>query len=372
MKNKKKLVPKIIMMAMSCIVGAVVGILLVKRSDIKGSNGSLGKELFKVIIIVASIYISYFLGIIIHESGHLVMGLLTGYRFVSFRIGSFILVKQDGRFVIRRFSLAGTGGQCLMKHDKVEKDEDIPYFWYHSGGGLFNLASAALLCLVYLNTSSKYLAIYSMIGMIIYFFMGLINLIPLKKIGLANDGSNILESWLDPSVRRSVLNILMVNAEQMQGKTLDSMPEELFEVNSKGVTNASLNIMLLRAARDLERGDIDTAKAKFKALLEKHGIPDILIKEIRCDLLFCYIMTDEPAEVIDELYNDELQKYIKTSGKYTLCRHRLMYAYYYIYKQDIANADKEYNLSAEMAKGYYNPGEARSEMSIIERIKENH
>ena len=55
MKNKKKLLPKIIMMAMSCIVGAVVGILLVKRSDIKGSNGSLGKELFKVIIIVASI-----------------------------------------------------------------------------------------------------------------------------------------------------------------------------------------------------------------------------------------------------------------------------------------------------------------------------
>lgn len=52
--------------------------------------------------------------VIVHEGGHLLFGLLCGYRFLSFRIGSLMLIKTGEGFRIRRFTLKGTGGQCLM------------------------------------------------------------------------------------------------------------------------------------------------------------------------------------------------------------------------------------------------------------------
>ena len=38
-----------------------------------------------------------FLQTVIHEAGHLVFGLLSGYQYCSFRIGSFMWIKQDGK-----------------------------------------------------------------------------------------------------------------------------------------------------------------------------------------------------------------------------------------------------------------------------------
>ena len=370
--NKRKNSSKLLLMAMGGIVGAVAGFLMMKYLGNSDSNASGGEKLLNAFVILISLTVTYFLGIIIHEKGHLVLGLLTGYKFVSFRIGSYILVRQNGKFAIRRFAVAGTAGQCLMTHDIVEKDEDIPYFWYNFGGVLFNLVSAALLGLVYLNSSSRLLATYSVIVMFVYLYLGIMNILPLKKFGLANDGSNILECYRDPGVRRLILNVLIINAEQSQGKTLDSMPDELFEIRDGDDSISAVSIKLFRAARELERGNYESAKAIYREILEKKDLVELLVKETQCELMFCCIMTGEPAKVIDELYDDELQKYIQRSAKFLLSRQRLMYAYYYIYKQDKVNADKVYNLALDMAKQNYNLGDAKAEMGIIEHIKENY
>lgn len=41
---------------------------------------------------------SWNLSIILHELGHLVMGLASGYSFHSYRVGSFVLIHADGRW----------------------------------------------------------------------------------------------------------------------------------------------------------------------------------------------------------------------------------------------------------------------------------
>ena len=64
---------------------------------------------------LACLVLSFWLQAILHEGGHLVCGLLSGYRFLSFRVGSFTLLRQNGRLVLRRFYLPGTGGQCLLE-----------------------------------------------------------------------------------------------------------------------------------------------------------------------------------------------------------------------------------------------------------------
>ena len=72
-------------------------------------------------------------------------GLATGYRFVSFRIGSWMLQREHGKLRVRKFTLAGTGGQCLLAPPLT--DGKMPCVLYNLGGPLANLITA-LLCVL--------------------------------------------------------------------------------------------------------------------------------------------------------------------------------------------------------------------------------
>ena len=79
----------------------------------------------------------------IHEAGHLVCGLLSGYGFVSFRIFSYTVIKAGGRLRIKRFAVANTGGQCLMTPPALPLEE-IPTMSYNFGGVLANIVAVLL------------------------------------------------------------------------------------------------------------------------------------------------------------------------------------------------------------------------------------
>ena len=94
-------------------------------------------------VLMAGLVGGIFLQLILHEAGHLVCGLATGYGFVSFRIGSWMLIRRDGKLRWCRFSLPGTGGQCLLSPPPW-REEGFPVFAYNLGGPSVNLITAAL------------------------------------------------------------------------------------------------------------------------------------------------------------------------------------------------------------------------------------
>ena len=102
-----------------------------------GMLETVGVSLLAILILLFSI----FLQVLLHEGGHLVCGLATGYRFVSFRIFNLTFIRKDGKLCIKRFSLAGTGGQCLLTPPERPL-EDIPTTLYNLGGVLANLLTA--------------------------------------------------------------------------------------------------------------------------------------------------------------------------------------------------------------------------------------
>ena len=99
----------------------------------------------RIIVLLLIMYVAIFAQIIIHEAGHLIFGLVSGYQFSSFRIFSFMWVKENGRIRLRRLSVAGTGGQCLMAPPDMV-DGKIPLVLYNLGGSLMNFISA-IVCL---------------------------------------------------------------------------------------------------------------------------------------------------------------------------------------------------------------------------------
>lgn len=175
-----------------------------------------------------AVLIAFILNIILHEGGHLVAGLLTGYRFVSFRFLNFTLINKDGHLRWRNFELAGTGGQCLMAPPDKPLEE-IDTRWYNAGGVLANIVIVLLsLVLVWAfdlpHWLNELLVIMALIGIV----TALTNGIPMKMGGVANDGFNLLQMEKDLPGKQSFCNILDINVRSQKGETYSEMPERLF------------------------------------------------------------------------------------------------------------------------------------------------
>ena len=69
-------------MLIGAISGGVIGFYGAKIFVDESGNKEMALSCLIVLVV------SYFLHIIIHESGHLLFGLFSGYQFVSFRVGS--------------------------------------------------------------------------------------------------------------------------------------------------------------------------------------------------------------------------------------------------------------------------------------------
>ncbi len=222
------------------LIGACIGILIVGpimallegESITTAYSNIVHKFSLKVVAGIAWMLISallaFILHIVLHEGGHLVAGLLTGYRFVSFRFLNWTIIRKDGRLQWRNFEMAGTGGQCLMAPPDKPL-EQIDTRWYNAGGVLANLLIVALsLVLIWVfdlpTWLNEFLAIMALIG----FITALTNGIPMKMGGVANDGSNLLQMEKDLPGKLCFCNILDINARSQEGENYTQMPERLF------------------------------------------------------------------------------------------------------------------------------------------------
>ena len=174
--------------------------------------------------------IATILNIVLHEAGHLVAGLMTDYKFVSYRFFNWTLIRKDGRLQWRNFELEGSGGQCLMfPPDKPL--EEIDTRWYNAGGVLAQII-ITLLAIVLLWALDLPNWLDMLLGMMALFgILGVLtNDIPMKLGGVANDGYNLLQLDKDLAAKQSFCNVLELNARNQEGQTYGEMPERLFNI----------------------------------------------------------------------------------------------------------------------------------------------
>lgn len=141
----------ILFVAVCFLLGLFLGGLVKGKSlseIINGMSNALLLESVGVILIsVLSLVVGAGLQIIVHELGHLVFGLASGYKFLSFQVLGFAVVQEDKKIKVKRFNLAGAAGQCLM-FPPDRKTEDIPVVAYNAGGVLFNVILTTILVLL--------------------------------------------------------------------------------------------------------------------------------------------------------------------------------------------------------------------------------
>ena len=79
-----------------------------------GMLETVGVSLLAILILLFSI----FLQVLLHEGGHLVCGLATGYRFVSFRIFNLTFIRKDGKYASSVSALPEREANACLPHPK--------------------------------------------------------------------------------------------------------------------------------------------------------------------------------------------------------------------------------------------------------------
>jgi len=309
MTKLKNLFPNIIMMLSGAMVGIMVVLFMFRHAE----------EGVYPLLMLAIVFISLYIHLILHEAGHLIFGLLSGYDYVSFRVGSLILVREDGRYKLKRYSLAGTGGQCLMSPPDYN-DGNYPYVLYNLGGIIVNMILVLIFGLLHLAIRpSGYLAFFFTSMMVLGVTITMNNGIPMQTNMVTNDGHNALNLSKDKDALKTFWATLKINAKQMEGVHLSDIDPEWLTLSENADLKNTMVSPLLGVQENvlMEQGDFDGAKAMVDKLLSEecclNGITESLI---RLDGLYIDLLergADADMTVLDD---KKMKSFVKAMKNY--------------------------------------------------------
>ena len=287
--------------------------------------------LFFVWMSALLLLLSAFSHIFLHELGHLVFGLCTGYRFLSFRIGNLVLMKKQGKFRLKKFLIPGTLGQCLLSPPPL-RDGKIPYLMYNSGGLIFTLLWSVCGWFM-MRISGGYFLLFGFLTMILGIALFFINIIPMKNIGV-NDGNNIFEMMKDVRNQEIFRRILLINEYHLDGYYLKDMPDEWFERPSGDLLSYQLPISLYHAifSRQMENQLFEQTYDDLKNFLNENSINPVMALLMRVDLLFLLLIL-EKNDAVDALCDSNFLKNMRKL-KSLPAVNRSLYAYYLLHQRN--------------------------------------
>lgn len=304
--------------------------------------------------------------IIIHEAGHMIFGLLTGYRFNSFRIFNIMLqLDDDGKLRFYKHGIAGTGGQCLMEPPDVEPAR-LPYFWYNLGGIIANALVAAIfspLCL--LTQAGGYIvavfASFTAFGL----FFAVTNGVPVP--GSTNDGRNLLELYRSDTAKLSVFIQLKSQILLKKGIGITEFPDEWFIMpDDDELSNTMSTVLAVNCCeRLMSEGKFREAHEAIDALLGKDAaLYSIHEEELKANALFCELIGNMDSARISGYYDKSLQKTMKAMSGYPKFI-RTEYAYHLLFSKDEKKASKLLYDFEDAAKTFPFPSEIKIERQMI-------
>ncbi len=332
-------------------------------------SAQFGEAMLAAGVGILAFIVSLIVIVLIHESGHLICGLLSGYKFVSFRIFNLTIINIDGNLQIKHYSIAGTGGQCLLTPPDLPIDK-IPTGWYNFGGILFNIVIFILVLPLFLLKLHPLLTECLIIFLLTDALLIILNGIPMKISGTGNDGYNLTALRHDMASKRGLAYALRSNALIQNGVRPKDMPEEWFEIpdNIDYRNQLEAAIPMMAASRLVDEMKYDEALDSFETLYShKDEIIPLYVKEAACELVFLRLVCGD-AEGACDLLDNNLKKYIETYRKTMSSKERILCAIELFMENNPEKALERYNGLSNRQNHYLLQGEVKSDLAIMKDI----
>lgn len=217
----------------------------------------------KVLYTIFIIVVSFPLHVILHEIGHLLGGLSSGYQFIMFRLFSTVWIKTKNRLSRRKQYVPGIMGQALMS--PPSDNNRVALLVYNAGGVLMNLMTA-LIFIVFSIVNSNETVGYSLItSAVVAFLLIIMSLIPVQ----GTDGYNMIQIYKKEETQSELINILSLYRDMVHGATFEELQKyiNLDKISSLQEPTA-VNQYDVKASYLLETGDFEGAFDIYQMLYE--------------------------------------------------------------------------------------------------------
>ena len=373
MSEKKKIdFRQYIGMLFFLVIGGVCGWFFgYYLGETVSEGASPGETLMSVGILLLGFYVMLYLQIVVHEAGHLVFGLLTGYRFSLFRIGSLTFLRDpvSGKIRVKRMQLAGTGGQCLLVPPQPV-DGKIPFALYHLGGSLMNLiASAVFFALYQICRPIPTLSLIMLVGVIVGIAYAMMNGIPMRLGAIDNDGYNLYAQTKSQAAMEAMRIQLLIAEASARGVRLRDMPGEWFVIpDGASLENSMVAVISVFACnRLMDEGKYDEAEEAIRSLCAaKTGMVGVHRSLLICDRLTCLLLRGDTAAA-EQCLTKQLLSFMKAmKNNPTILR--CQYAVARLLKQDDGEAQTVMKRFELCAKTHPFVSDIESEREILAAI----
>lgn len=373
-KKKRKPKTQWLLMLGYLLIGAACGVLIMTCLDRLYQDGASGRTLaIHLILLILCMYGAMIIQIVIHEAGHLVFGLATGYHFNSFRIFNLMWLKENGKLRFRQMSVAGTGGQCIMSPPDL-KDGKMPVMLYNFGGSILNAITGlifgglALLCPAW-----SFGWVFLMFLVIIGIAYALMNGLPLSAGPVNNDGRNAVDLSGNPEAMRAFWIQMKANEMISKGVRLKDMPEEWFEMPAdEAMKNAIIaTVSVLACNRLMDEKQFEEADHLMADILSKdNGVIGLYRYLLTCDRMFIELIGKNRREILERMLTKEQKKIMKAMKRFPSVL-RTQYAYALLSDRDEEKAATILEQFGKTARTYPYPSEMQGEQELIDIATES-
>lgn len=280
-----------------------------------------------LIIIYVSIIISVFLGVIMHEFGHMIVGLLSGYKFVFFRIGSYSLVKyEDFGYKIKKLYMPGTLGQCIMRPPE-KNGGNYPFVLYNLGGVLMNFILASFGAMIYVLSLNDLLKSFCLVFIWINISFFLLNISPI----LGTDGYNILEIRQSAENKKLFWDVLTLDYLKFN----DSSSVEEFEFSAYPEDGTLVQYVdLINMSKSMYDCNYDRYYEIYNKFIKRDGLHPFYKSVAKIDKVYVDLMAGDKDVSLEELYQEKDTKSVIKGLKKSTQMSRLELAYQYLIEKD--------------------------------------
>lgn len=372
-KEKKKQTAKghLISICFYTVLGVILGLAMISFVEWQLPEGiGTSEKAYRICVMLVFLYLSFFIHIVLHETGHLIFGLMSGYQFSSFRIGTHMLMKENGKLVHRKIKIAGTGGQCLMIPPEMV-DGKFPVVLYNLGGSIVNLVVAALMITVFVAIDkSSVFALFVFLFIAMGAITGLSNGIPMRTKTVDNDGYNAISLGKSREAMRAFWIQMKTNEQLTKGIRTKDMPEEWFEVPSDDAMKNPMvaTIGVYAASRMMDQHRFEEAGKLIDYMLKiETGMVALHRNLLICDQIYLELIGQNRSDRVEALYTKELKKFMKAMKTFPSVI-RLEYAYRLLAEHDPESAAKSMAAFEKVAATYPYPNDINTERELMEIV----
>ena len=312
----KKVLFFLAMLAVGGFLGVTIGALT--------KNGLIDVKGLHPLVVMGYLMLAFYVQIIIHESGHLVFGLLARFKLYSFRVSYLAIQNENNRLKLKVFKNAGYLGLCIMIPTRQEMPKSS-FLLYFVGGLLFNfltfLICAALILSGVLN--GPFVAATAFFGL--FFFIT--NALPFTSKGnLKTDGLHCFNALKNNAAHQDNVRLFSINALLMSGVRPAELPATHLELHTQTLDPATkVHFLMYDYFHYLDIKNYLKALASMQeAEKHLHSFPKAQLKEIQAEVLFAYCFLQNHPEKAQDLYS-EIRARLETD--HTVSGNRVKAAY---------------------------------------------